>query len=125
MTSQEITLHWNIMAKPIKVRIDVTAIDETALFRAPSGKVYLDLVAWPIKGESRYGETHSVKQQFPKDDPRNRECPFLGNLILPDSEPPDYSEAVPPREDRQGYETTKQAATPAYKRDEEDLDVPF
>jgi hypothetical protein len=109
------------MAKPIKVRIDVTKIDKTALFRSDkTGAVYLDLVAFPIKGESRYGETHSVKQSFPKDDPRAKESPFLGNMIVPDDAPSDYSESVPPSNpdphgrNRDGYRSTVQAATPAH-----------
>jgi hypothetical protein len=73
------------MPRPIKIKIDVTKLDKEAFFRAPSGSVYVDIVAWPSKS-SRFGETHSLKQQFPKDDPRNQGSPYVGSLTLPDND---------------------------------------
>lgn len=71
------------MAKPIKLKIDVTKLDRTAFFRAQNGAIYADIVAWPVK-ESRFGETHSLKQQFPKDDERNKTSPYVGNMTIPE-----------------------------------------
>jgi hypothetical protein len=72
--------------KPIKIKIDVTKLDKARFFKGAKG-TYCDLVAWPNKnGADQYGNTHSVKQDKPKDDPAD--LPFVGNLIVPDEGAP-------------------------------------
>ena len=72
--------------KPIKIKVDVTQIDKSRLFRAQSGKVYLDLVAWPNKnGPGQYGDTHIIKQDMGKDYD-GQAAPIIGNLTLPEEE---------------------------------------
>ncbi|NDE15350.1 hypothetical protein EBZ80_10510 [bacterium] len=88
------------MSKPIRIKIDVTKIDKTAIFVGKNGAKYLDLVAWPVR-ESKYGETHSVKQDFGRDDPRNKDAPFLGNLTLPEMPQPNAPD--PHGRNRQNY----------------------
>jgi len=75
--------------KPITIKIDVTKLDKGLFFRAPSGAVYADLVAWPSR-ESNHGETHYVKQSKPKGD--ERKMPFIGSMTIPE-----HSEAAPPK----------------------------
>jgi hypothetical protein len=104
------------MNKPIKIKINVAAVDEAALFRSEkSGAVYLDLVAWPVR-ESKYGETHLVKQDFGKDSDKNKDAALLGNLKLPDESQQPSRSVDPHGRDRTGYQTPVQAATPACKQ---------
>ncbi len=66
------------MSNFIRVKVDVTKIDKDRLFRGAKG-TYLDLVLIPTR-ESKYGETHLVKQDISKEE---REAgvnlPILGN----------------------------------------------
>jgi hypothetical protein len=113
------------MSKPIKLKIDVTKIDKTALFRSEkSGAVYLDLVAWPVR-ESKYGETHLVKQDFGKDSDKNKDAALLGNLTLPEESQQPSRPADPHGRDRTGHQTQAQAATPAYKQTNDESEVPW
>ncbi|NDD52871.1 hypothetical protein EBZ39_03155 [bacterium] len=111
------------MSKPIRIKIDVTKIDKTAIFQGKAGAKWLDLVAWPVR-ESKYGETHSVKQDFGKDDPRNKECPYLGSLTLPESQPAPPTNPDPHGRNRAGYQSTVEAATPAHLDDNTD-EIPW
>ena len=109
------------MNKPIKLKINVKAIDKDALFHGKNGAVYLDLVAWPVR-ESKYGETHSVKQDFGKDSDKGKDAPFLGSLTLPEESQQPSRQADPHGRDRTGYQTPGQAATPTWKQQNDDSD---
>lgn len=75
------------MARPIKIKINVTRILKEYLFEGKNGK-YLNLVAWPNKnGTGQYGDTHFVSQDIPKEDrDQGVQAPILGNLTLPEEE---------------------------------------
>jgi len=72
--------------KPIRIKINLSKLDKTAFFESRSGDKWLNLVAWPTR-ESRYGETHSLKQSYPAGDERAKGSPFVGSLTLPDTQP--------------------------------------
>lgn len=99
------------LMKPIKINVNVTALDKTAFYRAESGAVYVSLVAWPAK-ESRFGETHIVRQDFPRDDERGKQAPIAGRLTLPDAPLPTAS----------GVERMTPRSAPQPESDE---DIPF
>lgn len=84
------------MARPIKIKINVTRILKDYLFEGKNGK-YLDLVAWPNKnGAGQYGDTHFVVQDLPREArDKGEQGPILGNLTLPEEEAP------PPRQQQQ------------------------
>ena len=68
------------MSERLLIKIDVTKLDRELFFRANSGAVYLDAVAWPNRdGLSQYGDSHTITQSRPKDDPE-RKMPIVGNL---------------------------------------------
>lgn len=81
------------MARPIKIKINVTKILKEYIFEGKNGK-YLNLVAWPNKnGTGQYGDTHFVSQDLPKEArDEGVQAPILGNLTLPEEEAP------PPRQ---------------------------
>jgi len=85
------------MARPIKIKINVTKILKEYIFEGKNGK-YLNLVAWPNKnGTGQYGDTHFVSQDIPKEArDEGVQAPILGNLTLPEEEAP------PPRQKYQG-----------------------
>ena len=114
------------MARPIKIKINVTRILKDYLFEGKNGK-YLDLVAWPNKnGAGQYGDTHFVVQE-PSRDAREKgvQGPIVGNLTLPDAD------QQQPRQKYQGDGRSERR--PAPKREEEppmgdgmeDDDIPF
>ena len=77
------------MARPIKIKINVTKILKDYIFEGKNGK-YLNLVAWPNKnGIGKFGDTHFVSQDIPKEARDSGvEAPFVGNLTLPEDEAP-------------------------------------
>jgi hypothetical protein len=81
------------MARPIKIKINVTKILKDYIFEGKNGK-YLNLVAWPNKnGIGQFGDTHFVSQDIPKEARGSGvQAPILGNLTLPEEEAP------PPRQ---------------------------
>jgi hypothetical protein len=81
------------MARPIKIKINVTKILKEYIFEGKNGK-YLNLVAWPNKnGTGQYGDTHFVSQDIPKEARDSGvQAPILGNLTLPEEE------EAPPRQ---------------------------
>lgn len=114
------------MARPIKIKINVTRILKDYLFEGKNGK-YLDLVAWPNKnGAGQYGDTHFVVQDLPREArDKGEQGPILGNLTLPDEEQ---------QQPRQKYAGDgRSERRPAPKREEEppmrdgmeDDDIPF
>jgi hypothetical protein len=77
------------MARPIKIKINVTKILKEHIYEGRNGK-YLNLVAWPNKnGPGQYGDTHFVSQDIPKEARDSGvQAPILGNLTLPEEEAP-------------------------------------
>jgi hypothetical protein len=65
--------------EPIKIKIDVTKIDKDALFKGKNG-TYLDIIVWPNRGESKFGEIGMVKQDLGKDR-KGEQAPILGNAF--------------------------------------------
>jgi hypothetical protein len=79
--------------EPIKIKIDVTKIDKDALFKGKNG-TYLDIIVWPNRGESKFGEIGMVKQDLGKDR-KGEQAPILGNAFpLKKSEPKPAAPAV-------------------------------
>ena len=77
------------MNRPIKIKIDVSKIDKTALYRGEKA-IYLDAVAWPNKsGVGKYGDTHYLVQELPRErrDDGDRGA-IIGNMTVPDNDPP-------------------------------------
>lgn len=105
------------MARPIKLKINVTRILKAHLYAGKNGK-YLDLVVWPNKnGPDQYGNTHFVCQELSKEarDAGER-GPIIGNLTLPSEEAPPQSQAAPARQQRQ---------TTQHEQAEEEDEIPF
>ncbi len=66
------------MASPITVKIDVTKIDKTRLFKGAKG-TYLDLILLPSQ-ESKFGDDFMVIQQVSKEERlAGKRGPILGN----------------------------------------------
>lgn len=107
------------MSKPIRISVDVTKIDKKFLRRLDDGRVFLNLVAFQLKnGANDRGETHLVKQSFPKDEGPGQDAPILGNLSLPQRE--EY------RNEHTSPKPPAKAPAKADPRDEEgDSDIPF
>lgn len=94
------------MARPIKLKINVTRILKDHLYAGKNGK-YLDLVVWPNKnGPDQYGNTHMVCQELSKEArDAGEKGPIIGNLTLPEQEAPPARQTPPARQQRQ---TTQQ-----------------
>lgn len=66
------------MPKPITLRIDVTKIDKTHLFKGKSG-TYLNVVIWPNKdGTDQFENTHYAVQELSRE---AREAGEKGKII--------------------------------------------
>ena len=75
------------MPRPITLKIDVSKIDKSHLFKGAKG-TYLDVAIWPNKeGAGQYGDTHYAVQQVTKE---LRESgvrgPIIGNATVPSDE---------------------------------------
>ena len=105
------------MNKPIKIKIDVTKLDKERFFRATSGAVYCDLIAWPLDEPGKYGDTHTIRQSKKKDE--TVKLPIVGNLTMPEDEPRQPAKQTPPR--------APQGPTQAAPADtaDDDSSVPF
>jgi hypothetical protein len=55
------------MPNIITAKIDLKKLDMSRIFRGKNGAEYIDLVLMPVR-ESRYGETHMVKQSASKEE---------------------------------------------------------
>lgn len=100
--------------KPIKIRVSVTKLLKQHIYEGKNGK-YLNLVAWPNKTPSQYGDTHSVKQEISREAREAGEQePYVGNLTLPDDAPPPTPRKV--------VTTTRQAAA---AMDDDSDSIPF
>jgi len=76
------------MSRPIKIKIDVSKIDKTALYKGAKA-IYLDCVAWPSKTEGKYGDTHYVVQELSRERrDAGEKGVIIGNLTLPDEAAP-------------------------------------
>lgn len=106
------------MARPIKLKLNVTRILKEHLYEGKNGK-YLDLVVWPNKnGPDQYGNTHFVCQELSKAArDAGEKGPIIGNLTLPVEETPPPRQAAPTRQQRQ--------TTQHEQAEEEDDDIPF
>lgn len=63
----------------IKLKIDVTKIDKTRLFKGAKG-TYLDLVVYENDAPDEYGNDFSVKQDCTKEDREaGVKMPYIGN----------------------------------------------
>ena len=66
------------MQEAIKISIDVTKIDKTAIYEGKKGK-YLSLVIWPNKnGEDEFGNVATVKQDMGAER-KGEQVPIIGN----------------------------------------------
>jgi len=82
--------------KPIKIKVNLSKLDKDGFYISKSGDKWLELVAWPVK-ESKYGETHTVKQSLPQKHERAKTAPFVGNMTIPPTEDDGYRPASTPR----------------------------
>lgn len=88
------------MPNIIQVKIDMNKVDKSRFFNGRNGALYLDLVLLPVR-ESKYGETHMVKQSVTKDERAAKvQLPILGNAKemggAPTNEPaPRYAPPAP------------------------------
>jgi hypothetical protein len=78
------------MAKPSKIKIDVTKLLKQHFYVGKKG-TYVTLILWENRdGPDEYGNTHSVKQEIPKEarDAGEQE-PYVGNgIIVTGDDPP-------------------------------------
>ena len=66
------------MEEAIKISIDVTKIDKSAIYEGKKGK-YLSLVVWPNRnGEDEYGNIATVKQDLGAER-KGEQTPIIGN----------------------------------------------
>ena len=76
------------MARPIKIKIDVSKIDKAALYKGTKG-TYLDCVAWPSKTPGQYGDTHYIVQELSREArDAGEKGAIIGNMTVPDEEQP-------------------------------------
>ncbi len=111
------------MARPIKIRINVTRVLKEHLYAGQNGK-YLDLVAWPKKtGPDKNGNTHMVCQEVSKEAREAGEKgPILGDLLLPDEAPPPARTQPPPaRQQRPAQQAAEETIADGMQED----DIPF
>lgn len=76
------------MNRPIKIKIDVSKIDKTAIYKGTKG-TYLDVVAWPSKTTGKFGDTHYLVQELSRErrDAGDKGA-IIGNMTVPDNEAP-------------------------------------
>ena len=83
----------------LKVRIDVTKIDKSALYVGAKG-TYLNLVLLEKKEVDKYGNTHGVKQDLGMAR-KGEQAPFIGDAaplgksITPQAQPQDDTDDIP------------------------------
>ena len=100
------------MNESFKIKIDVTKIDKAAMFRADSGAVYVDCVAWLNREPGRYGDTHKIVQDLGKEAREaGRKGAIIGNM-----RPMGGAKPAPQR---------APAPQPDPKSDEPDDQIPF
>ena len=95
------------MAKPIKLKIDVTKIDKSLLYKGEKG-TYLNCVVWENRdGPDRFDFTHTIKQEISKEQKEaGMKEVIIGNLKMPDnggSSSPDRGFSRPQEDTRRHY----------------------
>ena len=117
------------MAKPSKIKIDVTKLLKQHFYKGKKG-TYCTLVIWENRdGADEYGNTHSVKQEIPKEarDAGEQE-PYVGNgtIIGPEFAPQERGREDEPRRDR-GRTSAPPArdSRPTYNQMDDQDDIPF
>lgn len=66
------------MEEAIKISIDVTKIDKSAIYEGKKGK-YLSLVVWPNRdGEDQFGNIATIKQDLGAER-KGEQTPIIGN----------------------------------------------
>lgn len=82
----------------IKVKLDVTKLDETAFFKGAKG-TYVDLVLWECRdGKDKYGNDFAVKQDMPKER-RGEKTQIIGSAKFVGTVQPTRTPAPPPRQE--------------------------
>ena len=70
--------------RPITLKIDVTKIDKTRLYKGKSG-VYLDCVLFERREVGKYGDTHMILQSLSKEDrAKGIKGPIIGSATFPE-----------------------------------------
>jgi hypothetical protein len=92
------------MAKIVSIKIDVTKIDKERLFKAESGRVYLDAITFLEDESDQYGNNGMITQQVSKEERQNGiKGSILGNVKIvgqTDSTPsPQPSQSEPSNDD--------------------------
>jgi hypothetical protein len=110
------------MARPIKIKINVTRILKEYIFEGKNGK-YLNLVAWPNRnGPGQFGDTHFVSQDLPKDArDKGVQAPILGNLTMPNDDAPQPQRQQTTRQPQRGSEPEPTS----WKDQSNDDEIPF
>ena len=72
--------------KPIKFYLRLSQLDKARFFKAKNGDTCCAFVAWKNDKPSDFGDTHTIRQQKAKDE--DVKLPIVGNLTIPDDEPP-------------------------------------
>lgn len=76
------------MPRPIKIKIDVSKIDKSALYKGAKGTC-LDCVAWPSKTTGQYGDTHYIVQELSREKrDAGEKGAIIGNMTVPDDDEP-------------------------------------
>ena len=71
------------MAKIVAIKIDVTKIDKERLFKAQSGRVYLDAVVFLDEEADQYGNNGMITQSVSKEERLNgTKGKILGNVKI-------------------------------------------
>ena len=65
--------------EPIKLRINLDKINQDAIYKGKNGN-YLNIVVWPNRGESKYGEIGTAKQDLGKER-KGEQAPILGDAF--------------------------------------------
>lgn len=110
------------MAKPIKVKIDLSKVEDKHVFGGKNGARYLDFVLWRNKdGEERYGMTHYAVQEVPRE---AREAGEKGKIIGNANVPVEGDGQQAQQPARQPYRPQAKSPDTQHQSAEKD-DVPF
>lgn len=85
------------MSKPITLKIDVTKIDKSLLYKGEKG-TYLNVAVFPNKeGVGKFGDTHYCVQEVSKEEREaGKKGPIIGNAKVP-TEDRTHEQAPAPR----------------------------
>jgi len=102
------------MSNIIRLKIDVTKIDKSRLFRGKKG-VYLDAVLIPLRQPSDFGDTHIITQDVSKEE---RDQGIKGAILGNGREIVTTVREV-------AAKASKEAQADTWNEDEETDDIPF